>query len=212
MIQHLLRKAALVAGLMFAACGLVSAAPITYAVELTTPAAVRYLDLQFLPGPGAAAATATISNFQLVGGGQLLPPIADVFPLPFNTPTATGTLATQVAIQNTSGFNAFLQRLQPGSALRFLVNLSGPALNTSGNAGGTDFSAFLYDVNGNDILGGPAVDLGIGANGGVTVVGSTVARVTVVPEPGSAVLFAVGVAALLVRRLRVRRAASAPAI
>lgn len=198
----------------FLTAGTAVSAPVAYAVAVKTTPQIGYLDLQFLPGPGAAFATATISDFALVGGGQLLSPVDTVFPLPFNTPTATGSLATQVTIVNSNAFNAWLQRIQFGTALRFLLTLNGPALEPGMSMGGTDFSLSLYGADGFDLTGSPAVVVAIGSEGGVTTTAASGASINIstIPEPASLLLGTSTMVALLVlilpRNLRRRETAT----
>jgi hypothetical protein len=70
-------------------------------------------------------------------------------------------MATMVLIDNTESFNAWLQRVEFGTSLRLSVTLSGLALESTSNSGGTDFSMSLYDETGADLFGGPAVLLAI---------------------------------------------------
>jgi hypothetical protein len=172
--------------------GVAFAAPVSFAISVDTPGGgPGYLDFQFLPGAGAAETTATISDFILIGGGALLSPIADVFPLPFNTPTASGDLETVLVISNSGAFNAFLQRLDFGSGFSFRVTLSGDGVDTTGNSGGTDFSLLRYDENGMLLGGGSLVSLAIGPDGDITPSAGVGASIElVVPEPASFFLVA----------------------
>lgn len=162
--------------------GAALAAPVSFAINVSTPTGPGYLDFQFNPGFEAAEATATISRFR---GGTLLAPVDTVFPLPFNTATASGDLETEVAISNAGSFNAFLQRLDFGLNFALLVTLSEPALNTTGNGGGTDFSMFHYDQDGNTMTGGPLLILAIGPDAEITQSLGPGVSVAAIPEPAS---------------------------
>lgn len=177
-----------------------TAAPLAYDVQIQTPVGSGYLDFQFIPGFGAAEATVTISQFEFVGGGELLDPSDAVFTLPFNTPTATGNLQTNVLISNGESFNAFLQRLDFGVGLRFRITLEGTALEPEATGSGTNFTLYRYDAAGNGAPDVPLLTLSAEPGAGVAVSGLEGVSATLVPEPVSLALVGAGLLVFLVKR------------
>jgi hypothetical protein len=120
------KTAFLILALMLGAVGSVRADGVTYSVSVNTSSVsgtAGSLDFQFNSGPTMTQfATLQISNFATDGtldpGGPSL--IGDV----------SGALPGTVLFDNAGGFNDYFTGFTFGTTLSFLVNLSGPAVNS----------------------------------------------------------------------------------
>jgi hypothetical protein len=180
-------------------------------VTVDTSALIGNLDdyaLDFtLTGGNPFANTVTLSNFTFTGGGA-----ANSNPAASTTGLASGSLGTSVTLSDSSVsfFNEFFQGFTVGNTVAFDVNIST-------NANGPTPDSFAFSILDGELFaiptnGGPAdalltIDL-TGANPTVSTyssIGGETGGVTVsvVPEPGSALLLGLGTMALgLVRRRR----------
>jgi hypothetical protein len=127
-----------------------ASAAVTYVVTVNTTAVngtSGFLDFQFNPGNGTSQpATATISNFAVVGGA--------VTGAPSDTGNVTGALPATVTIVNSTALNEAFQGFTYGTSFSFVLTLSGPAIDTpNGTAtAGSTFGIGLYDSASNPIL------------------------------------------------------------
>ena len=124
------------------------------------------IDFQFNPGPGTPqAATAQVQSFSMVGGSLG----AEESP----TGSVSGLLPGTVTLANTAADNEFAQDLTFGSSVTFIVDLSGPAVNSpNGNLIETSFFVTFYSPGFSSVLltnnpNGPAGEIDI-ANGLIT--------------------------------------------
>jgi hypothetical protein len=169
------------------------------------------LDFQFNPGAAAAlAATATVTNFQTVGG----------IPAGTSTPTgdASGVLPGTLTLDNGTAFNDLFQGFTYGSNFTFDLTLSGPAVGGTGSSVGSAFALSLLDSTGTLPLlttdpNGSVLTIKVNPDGSTSVltfpqaVDSSIHAASAsvvgaaVPEPMSLVLLATALpAGLMVRR------------
>jgi hypothetical protein len=193
--------AGLAALLFLMLTGTAAATPIIYIARVDTSTLAGPTGyLSFSLNGGGDAAIVTIGGF--TSDGTLL-----------GVDTATssgaysGALPGTVTLDDTSGDVAFLQGFTLGNFMQFLVSFSGPALSSpAGAMFGNTFSFALYDGSGNII--GPTDDFGntftvdVNADGSTTPYTSSIVTLGEVPEPSSALLIGLGVAAFAIRRLR----------
>jgi len=120
------------------------AGPVTYQVSVNTAALSGQsgnLDFQFNPGSSSAeSATATVTNFQTIGGVLSQPATL--------TGDATGSLPSTLTLVNGTAFNDVFQGFTYGNSLGFLLTLSGQAIDSPGGTFGSSFALSLYDAAG----------------------------------------------------------------
>ncbi len=192
----------LILALLLGAVGSVRADGVTYSVSVNTSSVsgtAGSLDFQFNSGPTMTQfATLQISNFATDGtldpGGPAL--IGDV----------SGALPGTVSFDNAGGFNDYFTGFTFGTTLSFLVNLSGPAVNSPDGVSTSDstfgFSMFSDPSAVNSILtndpNGFAFTTDINLDGSTTPTNNsmqlTAAPVGTVsaPEPGTMLLLTAG--------------------
>ena len=197
---------------MIGACLLASSvqAGVLYQVTVNTVsvnATTGFLDFQFNPGNASSqSATAVLSNFS---GGT-------VNGAPSTSGNVTGTLPTTVTMINSTALQELFQSFTFGSSFTFLLNLSGPALDTPNgtSTAGTTFGLGLYNSAQNPILTNQGATTGFAGQVQVNLNGTTTttafptqAGASVVsfvqvttPEPSAMGLVGLGLAALLVAR------------
>ena len=184
---------------------------VQYQVTVNTTsinATTGFLDFQFNPGNGTSqSATAVLSNFSGGVAGAVNSVSGNV----------TGSLPGTVTMINSTPFQELFQTFTFGNSFSFLLNLSGPALDTPNgtSTAGTTFGLGLYDSAQNPILTSQGATTGfagqmqINLNGSTTPTGflqstgapSVVTFVqVVVPEPSAMGLVGLGLALLLVKR------------
>jgi len=116
----------------------------TYQVSVNTAAISGQngnLDVQFNPGGRSAeSATATVTNFQTVGGILASSVIL--------TGDATGSLPGTLTLDNGTAYNDVFQGFTYGNSFSFLLTLSGQALDSPGGTFGSSFALSLYDAAG----------------------------------------------------------------
>jgi hypothetical protein len=165
------------------------------------------LDFQLNPGGlGAAAANATVTSFQSIGG--ILSPSSIV------TGNASGSLPGTLMLDNGTAFNDIFQGFTYGSSFSFVLTLSGPAIGSSGGVFGSSFALSLYDAAGVTPLlttdpNGSVLTINLNTNGTTSVetfpqsptnstpVATATPAVSAVPEPPAIVLLAAGLLAWL---------------
>ncbi len=136
-------KLILVATLLSLLGGPLSAAAIQYTVQVNTSglSGPGYgLDIQLNPGDSSSQlVAATISSFSLSGG--------TLDGAPSTIGSVSGTLPGDVQLTNGTFLNSYFQNFTPGTALSFLLTLSGPAIDTpNGTASfGSTFGLAIYD-------------------------------------------------------------------
>jgi hypothetical protein len=177
--------------------GSVRAGSATYLVDVNTNAIAGQagnLDFQFNPGGASAeSATATVTNFQSVGG--VLSQTATL------TGDASGSLPGTLTLNNGTAYNDVFQGFTYGSNFDFVLTLSGPAFDSPGGSFGSSFALSLYDAAGVTPLlttdpNGSVLTVDLNVNGTISVLtfpqSSTnsipVASVNSVPEPSSLVV------------------------
>ncbi len=125
-------------------------AAVTYVVTVNTTAVNAtpgFLDFQFNPGNGTSqSATATISNFAVVGGALNGAPSVNG--------NVIGVLPATVTIVNSTALNEAFQGFTYGTSFSFVLTLSGPAIDTPNGVAtaGSTFGIGLYDNTQNPIL------------------------------------------------------------
>jgi len=189
-----------------------SAMPITYVVQVNTPAfgIPGWIDFSFQQQNALTSlqATASISDFQQTDF------VMDTTVLA-SDPAITGSLTSPPLVipNDVGGTDDFLQHVTSwGSSFQFLVTISGPAVGTPA-LDGSGFLLTLYDDNFNYLeapLGNNEVaNITINPDGTLTGNGSffeggsatvSLAPDASVPEPGTALLGAAALAALIYRR------------
>jgi hypothetical protein len=159
-----------------------------------------YLDFQLNPGSSnAKALTATITNFQKVGG--------TLAQTSTNTGNATGTLPSTLTLTNSTTFNDIFQGFTFGSSFSLVLTLSGPAINNPGGTTGSAFALTLYGADqtttllSNDAVSGSLLTINVNPNGTASVQNFSTGAPPVltvtplgssVPEPSSLLLGLVG--------------------
>jgi hypothetical protein len=117
---------------------------VTYQVGVDTSALSGQggnLDFQFNPGGlDVEGATATVTNFQMIGGILSQPAML--------SGDASGSLPGTLTLDNGSVYNDVFQGLTYGDQLSFLLTLSGPAIDSPGGMFGSSFALSLYDAAG----------------------------------------------------------------
>jgi PEP-CTERM motif-containing protein len=192
--------------LFLVAAGL-QAAPITYSVFVNTSSIAGVsgnVDFQFNPGFGISdPAFVTISMFSSNGSLAGSPVVSG---------DATGTLPPLVTIHNTTAFNDYADGFTFGSFLSFFVRFDGAAV-TAPSAAATSGSSFAFSLFNSDFsapllstdtVNGVLVQGDVNLDGTVSIQNFGISGTTsadAVPEPASALLIALGLAATaLVRR------------
>ena len=133
--------------LLFAACEVGSAQAglmLSYQVSVNTSVLSGQsgnLDFQFNPGSSSAeSATATVTNFETIGGILSQPAML--------TGDATGSLPGTLTLDNGTAYNDVFQGFTFGNSLGFLLTLSGQAIDSPGGTFGSSFALSLYDAAG----------------------------------------------------------------
>lgn len=162
------------------------------------------LDFQFNPGGfDAEAATATVTNFQATGGVVSQPAML--------AGDAAGALPGMLTLDNGTAYNDVFQGFTYGQGFKFLLTLSGPALDSPGGTFGSSFALSLYDAAGVTPLlttdpNGSVLTVDLNADGTTPAVTfpqsptngtPAVVATRVVPEPASLTLLVLALAAML---------------
>jgi hypothetical protein len=194
------------------------AGSITYDVSVDTSSLNGQpgnLDFQFNPGgAGAESATATVTNFQTVGG---IPALSSTI-----TGDASGVLPATLTLNNSAAFNDIFQGFTYGTTVSFDVTLSGTALDGPGGTVGSSFLFSLYDNSTPDPLpllttdsNGSVLTINVNPDGtttpmpfpstpGGTSVASATPAASAAPEPSSIVLLVSALPVGLLARRRQR--------
>jgi len=161
------------------------------------------LDFQFNPGGSSPSMTALI--YGLDTNGTYNPASLQL------TGDATGAFPAGITLVNTTQYNDAFQAITLGDYLNFLVEFSGPGVDTPTNIG-TAFGFSIYDQAGttpllttsiDGTIAGIEIDSLVGVapwNNNEAVV--TVALATAAPEPSSIFLLTIGVGGLAVASAR----------
>jgi hypothetical protein len=190
-----------------------------YEVDVNTSAVgaqTGFLDFQLNPGGlGAQAATATVTNFQTLGG--ILVGSAMV------TGDASGSLPGTLTLDNGTAFNDIFQGFIYGRSFSFDLALSGAAVGNPGGVFGSSFALSLYAADGITPLlttdpNGSVLTINLNTSGTIGIetfsqsqTNNTPAAVVTqvgavaVPEPSSFALFVIAMAVgcpLLIRAKR----------
>ena len=181
--------------------GSVRAGFITYHVNVDTSSLsgqAGNLDFQFNPGDATAeSATATVTNFQSVGGI-----LASSNTL---SGDASGLLPGTLTLVNDTPFNDVFQGFTFGSSLGYDLTLTGMALDNPGGTFGSSFAFSLFDAAGVTPLlttdpNGSVLTVNVNTNGTTSVetfpqsptnsapAASAIPAASATPEPSSMVL------------------------
>jgi len=203
MTQSRTLRCAAILGLALLCLGTVGtalASPVTYQVTVDTASASNppaFVNFAYTGGPTATPATATISNFS---GGTLSPASPAVNGLSLsNQPQGVGTSQLYSIVPS-------------GSKISFNVTFNGPELLNPAVGDNSAFDFQLADASSNPLTQPPLlfpsapdggftaieIDTGNLGGGGLTSVTSfgAAAAASVIPEPASIVLLAVGLVGL----------------
>jgi hypothetical protein len=165
------------------------------------------LDFQFNPGGSSQLAYATISNFS-IPNGSLVVDSAD----PSLTGDVTGALPGLVTFDNLSPYNDYFQGFLLGTAISFVVTLSGPAIDRpNGGTFGSTFGFALDSTSGYGLYtdDGFVATVDLNGDGSTTptwlVDPSQGAVIPGVPEPSQYVVLGLGLLTLGFAAIRKRR-------
>ena len=182
--------------LFLSAASSVTATPITtYFITVNTSSIdglTGQLDFQFNPGSGALGAFVDISQFGFSDGGFNGSPTL--------TGGASGSLGSTVHIDNSTGFNDFLQPWIFGLSLQFQVSFGGAAITSPDGSSTDTFGLALYDLSFNPQLndgseGDFIVTIDVNTDGSTTAnpaakpANSLTVTPVLTPEPATWMLF-----------------------
>jgi len=197
--------------LLFGAVGSAMADGLTYDVTVDTSSIAGTsgsLDFQFNPGALVTqTANLQIEDFTSDGtlGGSIL------------TGDAVGGLPGTVSLDNLTGFNDYFAGFTYGSAISFLLNLSGPAVTSPDgiSTSGSEFAFSMFsDAGGtlpvltSDSVNGYALTAGINLDGTATITNNSTqlavtTPITAAPEPSMLLLLGSGLTSLIFLRRKV---------
>ena len=186
---------------------------VTYQVSVDTSGITGQagnLDFQFNPGDSSAeVATASVTNFQTVGGILSQPAAL--------TGDAVGSLPGTLTLDNGTAYNDAFQGFTYGNTFSFLLTLSGQAIDSPGGTFGSSFALSLYDASGITPLlttdpNGSVLTVNLNADGTTSaetfpqsLTNSTSIVIAnqsnMVPEPSSYLLFIIALLLIVLIRL-----------
>lgn len=169
------------------------------------------LNFQLIDGDGGVGSLITLSDFDFGGGS----PVGDPVPAPPFANAGSGSLSTEVTLQDTAFFTSFTQGFLPGSTLAFLLEVTGSSDPSTPDY----FTMALLDSRGFEVptlgfaeellslaLVTGAAPLSFGTDPARTNLNVPAPTVAAVPEPATALLVLTGTALIGVRRRSSSRA------